>query len=378
MTKPTTSSASAPRLCPTCGTRVGAAATKCLVCGADLTLKGAGRARRGRPLGARMPHPVVLLLLLVLTAAVVVLAMAAAGRVKLPAIIARASSTPSSTPTVTEPATATPTPTATETQAPTDTPLPPIEYKVVTNDTCLKIAVEHDVSPESIIQLNNLDAKCTSLTVGQVLLIPQPTPTTTPFPTATLGAAVVTQAPRTTYTVHAGDTLQGIANFYGLTVQDLMEVNGISDPTTIRPGQVLVIPIERRVTPGPTPTATPPPPWPAPNQLLPADGQNLAGGEAAVLQWTSVGTLRPNEYYYVVVEDVTCDCARFDRQAVTETKYVVPDSMRPADGAGHIYRWTVTTVRQRPGTTARPEYDPAGATSPSRVFSWAAGGTPAP
>ena len=37
MNKSSASPAAAPRLCPTCGTRVGAAATKCLVCGADLT-----------------------------------------------------------------------------------------------------------------------------------------------------------------------------------------------------------------------------------------------------------------------------------------------------------------------------------------------------
>ncbi|MBL8046271.1 MAG: hypothetical protein JNL09_07010 [Anaerolineales bacterium] len=36
-TQSKTSSSSGYRLCPTCGTRVGAAATKCLVCGADLS-----------------------------------------------------------------------------------------------------------------------------------------------------------------------------------------------------------------------------------------------------------------------------------------------------------------------------------------------------
>src|SRR3989304_536391 len=37
MTKTPAPPSSAPRLCPTCGTRVGAAATKRLVCGTDLT-----------------------------------------------------------------------------------------------------------------------------------------------------------------------------------------------------------------------------------------------------------------------------------------------------------------------------------------------------
>ena len=92
--------------------------------------------------------------------------------------------------------------------------------------------------------------------MGQVLLIPQPTPTPSPQPTATLNANIMTAIPRATYTVHSGDTLQGIAQFYGVTVADLMEVNGITDPESIRVDQVLIIPLERRVTPGPTPTAT--------------------------------------------------------------------------------------------------------------------------
>lgn len=283
---------------------------------------------------------------------------------------------PPLTPSSTVPPTFTPPPTPSETQAPTDTPLPPQEYTVAANDTCLKIAADFEVSFQSIITLNALDPNCT-LSVGQVLLIPQPTPTPTPQPTATLNANIVTSIPRATYTVNAGDTLQGIANFYGVTVADLMEVNGISDPASIRPDQVLIIPLERRVTPGPTPTATAPPPWPAPNQLLPADGQNFAASDGPVtLQWTSVGSLRQDEYYYVEIEDVTCGCAAFRRWPTIETKWIVPDDFRPTDGTVHIYRWTVTTVRQRPDTEAQPVYDPAGAASPHRVFSWSGGAAP--
>jgi LysM repeat protein len=293
-----------------------------------------------------------------------------------PAAASATPTRPTSAPTNTVPPTFTPQPTATETQAPTDTPLPPQEYTVAANDTCLKIAADFEVSFQSIITLNALDPNCT-LSVGQVLLIPQPTPTPSPQPTATLNANIVTSIPRATYTVNAGDTLQGIAQFYGITVADLMEVNGITDPLSIRPEQVLIIPLERRVTPGPTPTATPPPPWPAPNQLLPADGETFAAGDGAVtLQWTSVGTLRSDEYYYVEVEDVTCNCAGFRRWPTTETKWIVPDDFRPTDGTAHIYRWTVTTVRLRPGTEAQPVYDPAGTTSPHRVFSWSGNTAP--
>ena len=45
----------------------------------------------------------------------------------------------------------------------------------------------------------------------------------------------------TTYTVKAGDTLSGIAEKYGTTYQHLAEINGISNPNLIYPGQVIKI-----------------------------------------------------------------------------------------------------------------------------------------
>jgi LysM repeat protein len=358
------------------------------VCGSDLTLKAGGRApARARALspGAmplRLPSPALLVVLLLVVVIGAAIFLVATNRVQLPFSLpfgsvaaAETAATPTATITNTAPPTITALPTATETVAPTDTPLPPVEYIVQTGDTCVSIAVEYNVSWQSIVALNGLDPNC-NLSVGRALQIPQPTGTPTPLPTATLGGVVVTQVPRTTYTVHAGDTLLGIANFYGVTVGDLMEVNGIVDATSIREGQVLIIPLERVVTPGPTPTATPPPPWPAPNQLLPADGQSFAAGETITLQWTSVGALRPDEFYYVVLEDVTCNCARFYRQPTTDTKLIVPANFQHTDSSLHIYRWTVTTVRQRAGSSTQADFQPAGATSPIRDFIWIGGSAP--
>jgi LysM repeat protein len=293
--------------------------------------------------------------------------------------VTSASATTSPTGSSTAPPTFTFTPTATETAAPTTTPLPPEEYVVAVGDTCVAIAAEHHVSSQSIILLNSLDPNC-NLVVGRTLLIPQPTPTPTPLPTATLGAVVATQVPRTTYVVHPGDTLLGIAKFYGIPLEDLMRENGITDASKIVAGQTLIIPLEFAVTPGPSPTPTLPPPWPAPNQLLPADGQSFDAAHSVTLQWTAVGSLRADELYLVSIEDITCNCARVLEKAVTETKLGVPADFRHTDTAFHVYRWTVTTVRLRPGTNpANPEYDSAGATSPIRDFIWMGGSsTPAP
>ena len=44
------------------------------------------------------------------------------------------------------------------------------------------------------------------------------------------------------HTVVAGDTLSGIAYLYGVTIEELVQDNGVSDPNMIFPGQVLEIP----------------------------------------------------------------------------------------------------------------------------------------
>jgi len=371
-----------PRLCPTCGTRVGAAATKCLVCGTDLTVAaGPGRSVTGRTLALpRLASSNVLLFVLVSLLALVgigLVYMALSG--SLATILNPGTPTP--TATITPLPTATLIPTATETPEPTPTPLPPTPYTVVANDTCLKIAADFRVSVQSI-QDANPGLNCNLLSVGQVLQVPQPTPTPTPLPTATNQAGVVQGPTPTFYTVRAAETCLLIANVYRITVEDLMEANGITDcQTQLREGMVLRIPVEKAVTPGPTPTPSPPPPYPAPNQLLPNDGQWFRVEDTTVtLQWTTVGELRPGEFYYVVVEDVTCQCAHVLEQTPTETKFIIPADFRPTDGSVHTYRWRVATVRQRNfAESGPPVYDSAGATSPDRIFSWTGSGpTPAP
>jgi len=379
MTKTPAPSSSAPRLCPTCGTRVGAAATKCLVCGADLSASSA-RGGLGRLTG-RAPTLTLRRSTLLLAVLVVVLALVGGGLIFAATnnIGPFDRSTPTPTATATPPPTFTSLPTATETPVPTPTPLPPVPYTVVAGDTCIKIAIKFNVSYQSIIELNKLDPNCI-LSVGTVLQVPQPTPTPTPLPTTTLAAVVAPTAQRKTYTVQSGDTLQGIANFYQIPIDGLMKANGITDASVIREGQVLIIPLELAVTPGPTPTPTQPPPYPAPNQLLPQDGAGFTTADTTVtLQWTSVGELRADEAYQVVLEDVTCNCAAIYKWTTTETRWIVPVEVRPTETVVHTFRWHVTTVRQRNADGGQPIYDPAGAASPDRVFSWFGGPiTPAP
>lgn len=72
---------------------------------------------------------------------------------------------------------------------------------------------------------------------------------TLPLMTAAPTVPASNAAPTTTapvaeefYTIQQGDTLFGIAQAFGVTVDDLISFNGISDPDAIQAGQRLKIP----------------------------------------------------------------------------------------------------------------------------------------
>jgi LysM repeat protein len=82
---------------------------------------------------------------------------------------------------------------------------------------------------------------------GTINLVVTPVPTPTPSP---LAAPTV---PPVTYRVKQGDTLSGIADMFGVTVDDIVRYNNIADPNSLSVGQVLTIPGR---SPSPTPAST--------------------------------------------------------------------------------------------------------------------------
>ena len=97
-------------------------------------------------------------------------------------------------------------------------------------------------------------------------------PTATPIPTATLITDLATTS-TVTYVVQAGDTLGEIAAQFNTTVAAIAQLNGITNPSRIFPGQELQIPSADGSTSQPEqtgPTATPttaPTPTPLPTSV---------------------------------------------------------------------------------------------------------------
>lgn len=366
------------KICPTCGTRLSDNATRCLVCGTELTTKAAAPVKKAEKTAlqaGRMPEITLslpaalgaLVVILLIGAGVVFAALRATDRVVEPTPLPTATETPTITPTATEIFTLTPSPTATE--------IPPFDYTVAAGDTCGGIAFTFGISVQSIIVLNNLDAACTTLRIGQVIKVPYPTATPPPPPTSTLepAAATIEACEKAIYTVQEDDTLSLIAANYNVSMASIREFNNMATDTVFV-GQILKIPLcQRAPDPNlPTPTPTPPPPYPAPNLLLPVDGAAFTlAHDIVTLQWASLGTLRDGEAYQVIVEDVTADQGRRIVEYVTDTSFVIPTTFRPNDTVAHIIRWWVIPVRQT-GTDEQgdPIWTPAGAPSEKRVFTW--------
>lgn len=98
-----------------------------------------------------------------------------------------------------------------------------IVYKVEPGDTLYKIARKYNTSEEAIKEYNKLTSNI--LKVDQVLQIPTENSTNE----------------NNVYTVRSGDTLYKIANNYGVTVQELMNLNNLAT-TLLNIGDTILIP----------------------------------------------------------------------------------------------------------------------------------------
>lgn len=118
-----------------------------------------------------------------------------------------------------------------EVQVPTTTPPASdyINYTVKSGDSLYKIANQYGISVNDIIEFNELPS--TVLSIGQQLLIPSMN--VNQQPDSSMGGQY--------YTVQSGDSLYKIANQYGVTVDEIINLNGLTS-TLLNIGQQLLIP----------------------------------------------------------------------------------------------------------------------------------------
>lgn len=106
-----------------------------------------------------------------------------------------------------------------------------ITYTVQRGDTLSEIASRYGTTVQEIVDINNI-ANPNLIYPGQTLRI---TTNSTVYGSETRGTGSIT------YTVQRGNTLSQIARAYGVTVSHIVEINGIQNPNLIYPGEKLRI-----------------------------------------------------------------------------------------------------------------------------------------
>jgi LysM repeat protein len=364
------------RRCPECRARVAEAAKTCLMCGA--TLEGERGFLPRVSLSMVPPAPL-------LGGILGVLLVIAVWFTKPWRLVQLGTyHTPTPTATLTTTPTITGTPTSTPTVPPTGTPTPEVTtYIVRPGDTLSTIAAQFDVTVEALMEANGLTNHM--IQVGQELIIPVEGggPGGSPEVGETPGSEATTQPETVTYVVQAGDSLSEIARRFNVTIEAVMEANGITDPDSIREGQELLIPgaVSLSETPGiggaPTPTVESLLVHPAPLLLGPPDRREFSEEQAELpilLNWLSVGLLAEEEWYSVILRYIDPEEEQ-EREIVEFTKansyHVSADLRPPLEAESHVFEWQVRVVRLiEAEIEGSPEIVPVGRFSDPCTFLW--------
>ena len=280
-------------------------------------------------------------------------------------------------PTETRPPTLVPTITATP--ASTTTPPIPRSHTVSSGETLIGLSLLYRVSPESILEANNM-TEAQPIQVNQNLLVPWPTPTPPLVVVAEeINGEVVLADPANCerYEVKTGDSVAGIANLFGVDFGLLSKVNRLGEDSIVHPGDTICIPeiiygesLPPTPGPSPTPTATAPPA--GPRLLYPVNGTTVAEPDGIVtLQWVAVQDLAESEYYMVQLTDVADLDAPSLRGFTRDTAYQLPSDWRPDVPETRQMRWRVSIVNVTDWRSdGLPIYTFGGEMSADALFNW--------
>lgn len=126
---------------------------------------------------------------------------------------------------------------------PPPTPTPPMSVFVQEGQTLWDIAAIHNLNLDELMLINGIE-RGQVINPGDELMLRLP-PGIAPPPTPT---------PPLTHRVREGETAWTVAALYGLTLDNLLEMNGLVRPAVVYPGDELLI---RTPDPTATPTETP-------------------------------------------------------------------------------------------------------------------------
>jgi LysM repeat protein len=116
-------------------------------------------------------------------------------------------------------------------------------------ENLFRIALRYGLSTEALAQANGITNPA-QIYAGQSLVIPGSSAATADNPITTDGSVAVDSpvavnslaaAAPTTHTIARGENLAGIARQYGITVDQLLQINNITNPNLIYAGQQLAV-----------------------------------------------------------------------------------------------------------------------------------------
>ena len=110
-----------------------------------------------------------------------------------------------------------------------------VQYRVKKGDTVSRIASRYNVTPGQIKSWNSITKK-NPLRAGRVLKIYKPV-----YVASAPGKGRADDNEGAQHSIQSGDTLWSIAQRYGMSVNELVSMNGIDASTKIKPGQKIVI-----------------------------------------------------------------------------------------------------------------------------------------
>jgi|FLYN01.1.fsa_nt_gi LysM repeat protein len=110
-------------------------------------------------------------------------------------------------------------------------------HVVQPGENLFRIALRYGLSTEAVARANGITNPA-QIYAGQSLIIPGPDPI---VDTSSVVANSLVAATPTTHTIARGENLASIARQYGITIEQLIQINNITNPNLIYAGQQLTV-----------------------------------------------------------------------------------------------------------------------------------------